>query len=858
MKTIYYYILLLLFVSKGLEAQDILPLLDNYLKEQKIEGLLPNDYATLQITNQSESKGLIHVYVRQTINDIPVVNGLANFVIQNGNVVFFQHQFVALANLNPPHKSLAIDPILALQLAAEHLTIPFPKESIIPTEKTANGFLYQLESVSKHPIPVELVYYCTETKSIQLAWELNIDMLSEPHWYNFYLDAQTGVVFNKQDWTVSCNFEQCSHTTHTNKHSCKNTESPSKEPIGSNDYFVYALPIESPLYGERSFVSNPSDAVASPFGWHDVDGIEGADFNYTRGNNVYASEDKNGDDVPGNSADGGFNLQFNYALSQDLASDDYLGASITNLFYMNNMMHDVWMRYGFDEQSGNFQENNYSGNGEAHDFVYADAQDGSGMNNANFSTPPDGSNPRMQMYLWTPSANNFLLEIESPSSIAGFYNASTASFGPSVDVNPVSGIFVLVNDGIGDVNDGCESIMNASSLAGNIVVINRGTCTFVEKVEQAEQAGAIGVVIINNVSGNPISMGGSSFNISIPSIMISQEDGLLLIEAINANQMVHGSIENAQLNHYLDSDFDNGIIAHEYGHGISTRLVGGASNVSCLYNAEQMGEGWSDWFGLMMTIQETDSETTPRGIAGYVMSQEPNQNGIRVAPYSTDFAVNNYTYASTNESALSAPHGIGFVWCTMLWDLSWAFINEYGFDSDLHTGTKGNNKVMELVIEGMKLTPCSPGFIDARDALLQADLLLNNGENQCLIWSVFANRGLGFSAQQGSSSSRYDQVEAFDLPLNCSAGITQLSSELQFQLFPNPNQGEFTLVIPNYSDPLGVSILDAQGKQHYSFEIVNGTEFHLNLRGLMVGFYFVQLQNSEGIVETIKFIKQGE
>ena len=59
------------------------------------------------------------------------------------------------------------------------------------------------------------------------------------------------------------------------------------------------------------------------------------------------------------------------------------------------------------------------------------------------------------------------------------------------------------------------------------------------------------------------------------------------------------------------------------------------------------------------------------------------------------------------------------------------------------------------------------GFVDGRDAILQADQLLYSGTNECLIWQVFAARGLGFSADQGSSASRTDQTEAFDLPPAC-------------------------------------------------------------------------------------------
>jgi PKD repeat protein len=74
---------------------------------------------------------------------------------------------------------------------------------------------------------------------------------------------------------------------------------------------------------------------------------------------------------------------------------------------------------------------------------------------------------------------------------------------------------------------------------------------------------------------------------------------------------------------------------------------------------------------------------------------------------------------------------------------------------------------MQLVIDGLKLQPCSPGFVDGRDAILRADSILYGGANRCLIWEVFARRGLGYSADQGSSANRSDQVEAFDIPPTC-------------------------------------------------------------------------------------------
>jgi hypothetical protein len=388
--------------------------------------------------------------------------------------------------------------------------------------------------------------------------------------------------------------------------------------------------VESPNHGARAIRNAPwtSGGVASPYGWNDDNGVNGPEYTYTRGNNVWAQEDANNNNGTGYSPTSA-TLDFDYALNLGGAPSTYQDAAITNLYFWNNLMHDVWYQYGFNEASGNFQQNNYGRGGSGSDYVYADAQDGGGTNNANFATPSDGTKPRMQMYVW------------------------------------------------------------------NYTTPNR------------------------------------------------------------------------------DGDLDNCVIAHEYTHGISNRLVGGG-NVNCLTNAEQMGEGWSDWFALMMTIEPGDQGTDRRGMGTYVIGQTTSGTGIRPAPYSTDFAQNNYTYVATNNTALAVPHGIGFVWCTILWEVSWDLINAYGFDPNLYTGTGGNNIAMHLIIDGLKLTPCNPGFVDARDAILLADQNTYGGAHLGLLWNAFARRGLGASASQGSSMSRLDQVEAYDTPLNLNLGVSQV------------------------------------------------------------------------------------
>ena len=88
----------------------------------------------------------------------------------------------------------------------------------------------------------------------------------------------------------------------------------------------------------------------------------------------------------------------------DLTTQDptnYSPAAVVQLFYLCNWYHDKLYELGFTEAAGNFQSNNFARGGLGNDAVQADAQDGSGTDNANFSTPPDGSPGRMQMYIFT-------------------------------------------------------------------------------------------------------------------------------------------------------------------------------------------------------------------------------------------------------------------------------------------------------------------------------------------------------------------------------------------------------------------------------------------------------------------------
>src|SRR5262249_29501614 len=102
-------------------------------------------------------------------------------------------------------------------------------------------------------------------------------------------------------------------------------------------------------------------------------------------------------------------------------------------------------------------------------------------------------------------------------------------------------------------------------------------------------------------------------------------------------------------------------------------------------------------------------------------------------------------------------HNQGEVWCVTLWQARANLIDKLGF-------AVGNQLILQLVTDGMKLSPPNPNFLQARDAILMADRVDTGGANFNELWAAFAKRGLGFSATSPSSSTTVGVHEAFDIP----------------------------------------------------------------------------------------------
>ncbi len=865
-------LLFTLFISSALFSQNYKTIVTNYLNSNRTQlGLEQQDYLDLKLDSHSFSKSmnLENVYISQLYQGIPIFGTVSSFAVKNGQVINANLTFIQNLTQKITTTTPSLSPQAAIEKAAQALELNSPMGLQQLENPSQNEYVFTDGGISQENIKVNLVYQPLEEGALKLAWDVSIYTQDSKHYYSVRIDSQTGELLSKHDWVISCDFG-----TPEPKYSPDNfdsilysTKNQSLEEVsGGNQYRVFPMPLIGPNDGADQLLPDPSDGVASPFGWHDTNGISGAEFTITRGNNVWAQEDTNGNNGTGFSPDGGASLDFNFPFNLPEPPSNFQEGAIVNLFYWNNIMHDVWYHYGFDEQSGNFQENNYGNGGAGSDSVNADAQDGSGTNNATFLTPPDGSNPRMQMFIWNAPGNvlGSFLTVNAPGSLAGSYLAADSNFGGTpLPTTPITADLALVEDDNSgtstDTYDACDTVTNGALLAGKIAVIRRGECNFVDKVQKAEAEGAIAVIMVNNVLTAPFPMGGTASGISIPAIMISSEDGEPIIDAL-----INGTVVNATLvddgsgtdSFQRDGDLDNMMIMHEYGHGISIRLTGGPNNSNCLQNADQMGEGWSDWFSLMLTLKPDDIPEGVRGMSPYVLGQPRNGGGIRNAPYSTDFNINDFTYGNTNNATISAPHGIGFIWSTMLWDLTWAFIDQYGFDSDFYNGNGGNNMVIQLVTDALKLQICSPGFVSGRDAILQADELLYGGANRCLIWETFANRGLGLSADEGSRFNRFDQVEAFDIPSGPDCTLSTGGRgvyDSNFVVYPNPTNGTFTIKSTLNVGDVTVSLFDINGRKVFEKDIDLQNRITLDVQGLTAGVYVVQI-NGNNYSHTTKLI----
>lgn len=515
----------------------------------------------LKLENEDNDHGTTFLTYTQTVGGLKVFEGQVQIVVNNnGEVLNVREGF--LVDGPPLKRKGAMNEAQAISKAFEHAgrnVFPsfvenYSRASTTEMSRFANPLDVNLEEVLSEQNVVRV------NGESRLAWHVYVDV-GPDEWYEILLDAYTGELLLRHNLYVF-------------------------EAQGT----VY---IEAPDKGARqlvSFVGNTTINTAA--GWMGTSTV-------TTGNNVEAYLDTDANNAPDNNNGAGLsighasaaNQDFTFPFSTTVDPRTQQAAVVTNLFYYNNIMHDFSYNLGFTETARNFQVNNFGRGGTGNDSVRAEAQDGSGTNNANFATPPDGSRPRMQQYLFT--------------------------------------------------------------------------------------------------SPNPD----------------------------------------------RDSSVDGDVVFHEYGHGISNRLIGNGSTALSGIQSGAMGEGWSDYWAI--TINND-------GAVGEYVTNNPA--GIRRAAYTVPAAAVHDSYADLQSSSV---HNDGEVWAATLWDLR------------TQLGAATTNL---LVLNGMKFTPTRPSFLNARDGILQADQNLNGGANRCAIWTVFARHGMGVSAVGNDGTTH---VAATDVPADC-------------------------------------------------------------------------------------------
>jgi Zn-dependent metalloprotease len=542
----------------------------NFLKGQaQLFALSDAAVANLKLNKEDNDRGTTFLDYSQRIGGFKVFEGNVQVVVNaSGEVLSVREGFLITnqkVNLKP-----TLTEAQGLSKAFEHAG-----RAVISSFARTHARASKSEFSSyANPLKADYEDVLAELNVVRvgnaarLAWHVYAEA-GPNEWYEILLDAHTGELLLRSNLYV---FE-AQGTVYT----------------------------ESPQHGARQLVSFVGDTtINTTAGWMGTSTV-------TTGNNVEAYLDTNADNAP--DANNGTNLSNGHAFAPDqnftfpfsTSADPRTqqAAVVTNLFYYNNIMHDFSYQLGFTETARNFQTNNYGRGGLGADSVRAEAQDGSGTNNANFATPPDGQRPRMQQYLFT---------------------------APTPD---------------------------------------------------------------------------------------------------------------------RDSSMDGDVVFHEYGHGISNRLIGNGSTALQGTQSGAMGEGWSDYWAITINGD---------GLVGEYSTNNQTA-GIRRAAYTIPANTIHDSYADVGNQGF-AVHNDGEIWAATLWDLR---------------AQLGATITDNLVLNGMKFTPTRPSFLNARDGILQADQNLYGGANRCAIWTVFARHGMGVSAVGNDGTTH---TAASDLPSDCGGTCT--------------------------------------------------------------------------------------
>lgn len=601
--------------------------------------------------------------------------------------------------------------------------------------------------------------------------------------FRYIVSAQDGRVLDRRDLTQRESFEyrvyadvDGNHRPWVGPHDDFQPH-PTGLPDGSKPAFVP----NPPLISMEGFNTNPA-GQADP--WLEAGATE------TRGNNADAYAD---DDDPDGFSAGDLRATVTssrtfdhlYDATIDPAADpEQIMASVTQLFYVVNWMHDSWYDSGFDEAAGNAQQDNFGRGGADGDALRAEAQDGHALgqrNNANMSTPSDGMAPRMQMYAWRGEETRSLTVTSSTSPLA----TNFARFGPR-DFD-VTAAVVLVDDGSGDSTDGCQAPTNV--IGGQIAMVRRGNCTFAEKAANAQTAGAVGMILANNRGGGPPRMGGSEvIPTTIALLSITEQAGDDLVAALQNGPVTATMMRSVAADR--DGSFAVGVVAHEWGHYMHHRLTDCGED-----QCRGISEGWGDFISLSTQLREGDDldGVYARSIWARLAQDNGAYFGGRRVPYSVDPAANalRFRHITDGEPLPSHPidpssnpnsevHNTGEVWASMMFEAYIGLLRPTESSTSGLTFAEARRRMADYVVAGMMLTPRDSTFTEARDGILAA-AAARSPTDLAILAAAFARRGAGTCAvaPPRDTSDNSPVVESFGVQPQISVASVAFSDDLR-------------------------------------------------------------------------------
>ncbi|MFT3713416.1 MAG: M36 family metallopeptidase [Archangium sp.] len=657
-----------------------------------------------------------------------------------------------------PHDTFRLDAPAALSVAAQYLTGTMLDGTLTLTKHGAGGWSKYASAKPFRSEPRARKVYFDDGDAVLPAWHLEVE--TSTSLYAMVISATDGRVLS-----VTSLRNDASHTYRVYADAAapnRTFDSPvgnvaNPNPTGLPDPFP---PMN--LGAGLVTVDNAGLMTGDPWLPAGATSLFG-----NNANTVVALEDGGARAVAPTSATFDFTYDFNAKADAGATQGS---AAAVQAFYTVNQAHDVFYDLGFNEAARNGQQDNLGRGGVGNDPLLVRVQDPTGTNNATMSTRADGESSLMLLHLFRPDRASTLTATSSFFADGGLFSGlpNLVERENGWDFN---GPLMAVTDLDGG-GGGCDPWPDAGqgAYAGSVMLLQPTGCLVSDRVEIAKDAGAIGVVL----QGGCVNVADQGLIITC----IEADAGAQLRSALLQGATINARLQRPVAPPEFDVAFDSTVVTHEYMHMVTNRLIG--DSVGLLNTpSHAMGEGWSDFAGLYLSLAA--NETMRAGndqwqgtftVGAWAVQRHDYDGsvvpafyfGVRRYPYSTDRMKNPLTFKhvglnvplpdptliprQTIDPNNAEVHNAGELWASILWDAQVKLLNAPGATFDGARVTMGRH-----LIASLKATPVLPTFIEARDALLAVVFAASPTGDFPKFLDAFAQRGLGVLAQSSDRRS---------------------------------------------------------------------------------------------------------